>query len=312
MRVNESYSPLILKENKKLSIPLVFYVPFAVIYFVYGQRPNEIPLIGQYLPTPVITSTMTQAYTFPQTVTQGISIPSFTPAYVLPASYYPTATKTYEEWISYSEYFYPFEFPIVKNMGDYYLSPHTVLFSYYYPDLGGVNCHIDNWVDGHCKNITASGVGWRDYLGHGLAVHPDMLDLLPYGSTLYVSNPPQLAGVWVVVDLCGGCQINNKYYFDFLLPEMPDRMNWSDPVEFGVYRIGWDGDFPSPTPFVFSSVTPTPTSTVVHYPTVTMTPAYTVTSLPSETFTSVPTALPSETSTLVPTALPSETSMPTP
>jgi hypothetical protein len=185
-------------------------------------------------------------------------------------------------------------FPFVSHLGDYYLSEHMVFFSYYYPDLGGVNCHEDNWQNGRCKDTTASGMSWRNNMGKALAVHPDMLEILPYGSVVRVTDPAPIAGDYMVIDLCGGCNINGYYYFDFLFYEMPVGMNWSDPLTFQVMRVG------------FLNLLSTPTLTPVYQ----YLPTWTLTASPIvETSTVV---IPSETPTVTFTIAPSETVTQTP
>jgi hypothetical protein len=104
-------------------------------------------------------------------------------------------------------------------------------------------------------------------MGKGLAVHPDMLGILPFGSIVYVVEPVSIRGFYTVVDLCGGCLINGNYYFDFLFPSMPSGLNWSKPVNFVVARVGWDNAFPpTSTPVIWS---PTPTVTHTSLPTFT-------------------------------------------
>lgn len=211
---------------------MIVYVPFIVLYLVYGSRPYDTPLVGGFFPTPTNTPVFTSTPTITYTPTQS-TIPTL--AYVLPATYYPTSTALYQS------NGVPSGFPFITDKGSYYLTGQRVLFSYYFPDLGGVNCHADNWVDGRCKNVTASKVvGWREYLGKGLAIHSDMYDELPFGSQVYVVNPPSIAGTYTVVDLCCGCKNQNGYYFDFLFTDMPAGVSWSYNVDFVVTRYGWD------------------------------------------------------------------------
>lgn len=180
------------------------------------------------------------------------------------------------------------QFPFVTHLGDFYLMEHTFLFSYYFPDLGGVNCHEDNWQNGRCKDTTASGMSWRNNLGKALAIHPDFLDILPYGSVIKITSPAVIAGDYMVIDLCGGCNINGYYYFDFLFSEMPVGVNWSDPVTFQVMRVG------------FLNLPPTSTLTPVYEYLPTWTPTATLQPIPTETLSPVP-VVPTETPTIIPT-----------
>lgn len=302
MIIDEEYLPLKRRDKTRFKLPIIFYVPFLALYLVYGQSPYNLPVIGGYFPspTPTLLSTSTLVYVTPELVTYT---PTRTPKYSIP-SFYLSQTPV-------DNYGFPFDFPVILDMGEFYKGLHKVLFSYYYPDLGGTNCHDDNWVNGKCKNITASKlVGWREYMGKGIAVHPDMLEKLPFGSMIYVSRPASIKGFYTVVDLCGGCLIENNYYFDFLFDRMPDGLNWSVEVNYGVVRIGWDGVMPTKTPVeTLQAVTPTPTNTPyvitqVVTPTPTFTPVYIVVT-PTYTPTVTPTFTPT------PEILFTETSVPT-
>lgn len=252
---------------------------------------------------------------------------TLTPADIFSTFHTPTVTPTVYGALPSAGF--PFAFPVVTDQGSFYSSVNSVLFSYYYPDLivtdpvkYSANCHSDNYlydVSGvvlGCKNTTASGQGWHEYMRKGLAVHPDMLSKLPFGSVLYVASPSSIAGYYTVVDLCGGCLINGSYYFDFLFSDMPSDLNWSMPVSYGVVRIGWFGQLPTVTPYVYStltlvpSVTPTPTFT--EFPTNIPTDLPSVT--PTPTFMDFPTDFPSFTPTPTftdfPTDLPSVTPIP--
>lgn len=263
-----------------------------MLYVLYGQRPYALPVVGGLFSSPTPTAIMTNTPMVTLTVSDLFitSTPRFTPAYVLP----PTLTP--ENLVN------PLNFPFIVDRGNFYRNLNRVLFSYYYPDLGGVNCHEDNWVDGHCKNVTASKVvGWREYMGSGVAVHSDMLQYLPYGTQFYVTNPPAIAGFYTVVDLCCGCKHDTSYYFDFLFDNMPDGVNWSYNVDYYVSRIGWDGSIPPstatvicPPPVPTLAVTLTSVSTQTPYViTATFQPSFTPTFLaldtPVPSFTVTPT-----------------------
>jgi len=105
---------------------------------------------------------------------------------------------------------------VIKEYDNYIFA-----YSYYNPDLGGVNCHEDNWLEDikKCKNTSASGKGWREYIKSGVAIHPDMLENLPFGTIIEVIDPEILRGEYEVIDLCSGCRpkiTNGFYYIDFV------------------------------------------------------------------------------------------------
>lgn len=304
LKITENYQPLKRNGSDRRSIPLIIYVPFVVLYLVYGSRPYDMPVVGSYFPTPTYTLTPTsiskgESYVLPALSPTPAS--SVVPGYVLPPQY--SATRTPD---SLSGYGFGFAFPVITDQGVFYTSVNQVLFSYYYPDLGGVNCHTDNWLGDRCKDTTASGESWRFYLGKGLAIHPDMFSKLPYGSIVYVTSPASIRGYYTVIDLCGGCLINGNYYFDFLLPDMPAGLTWSKPVSYGVIRIGWDGVFPTPTFTSLPTWTPSPTGT----PTVTQT--LVGTSSPTWTSTVTQTLVDTPSPTWTPTVTPTVLDTPTP
>jgi hypothetical protein len=132
----------------------------------------------------------------------------------------------------------------------------TFGYSYYYPDLLGVNCHDNNVLsDGTCANTTASGQGWRDYVGKGVAIPVTYstvfsselgarwceyykLPCIPFGSVIRVHYPSVLAGDWYVVDTCGACDDRHNsgiVYIDFL--DIQQRAAWGSPVEVEIIEV---------------------------------------------------------------------------
>jgi len=115
-----------------------------------------------------------------------------------------------------------------------YLPIYTVGYSYYNPDLGGVNCHVDNWDGVKCADTTASGISWRDYVGRAVAVPPSWVcQGLGYGSIVEVLSPDSIRGEYLVVDLCAGCEAYNwedrTWRIDFL--DTGQRLTWAYPVD---------------------------------------------------------------------------------
>lgn len=160
-------------------------------------------------PTPVIVNDpmMTQFFTaYPSPVT---STPTPSPL----ATWTTLTTSTPAAWVSPTPEFLAFG------------------YSFYYPDLGGVNCHVDNWVDGHCKDTTASGASWRDYIGRGVAIPPSFLERFPYGTIFRVVSPSVISGDYTVIDLCPACEQVSKpgsFWIDFL--DTGQRLDWSQTV----------------------------------------------------------------------------------
>ncbi len=155
------------------------------------------------------------------------------------------------------------------------------VFSYYYPPLVGVdyekysaNCHPDNLVYGdmgrviNCKDVTASGERWsewvmdkaydKNYRG-GVAVsynpdtcpraHENIYDvtcepLYPMGSELVVVDPWEIAGVYLVMDICPGCglylQSDGVLFLDFVSDKMPPNVWFWTPVNVAEVFYPWE------------------------------------------------------------------------
>jgi len=124
--------------------------------------------------------------------------------------------------------------PEIETIGyDFY----TFGYSYYYPDLGGVNCHEDNWNEEtqKCADTTASEKSWRENMGRGVALHYDILFDLPFGTIIEVLSPEEVKGFYEVIDICPGCQPRNEsqpYFIDFL--DDKQRLNWGDEIKVRV------------------------------------------------------------------------------
>lgn len=197
-------------------------------------------------PVPMSTAEIIQATYTP--------LPTYTP--------YPTLTPLVD-WLRGTP---------VPTQNSFQPSQVNFVFSYYYPDLVGedpikyaANCHPDNYrfneqgnkVIG-CRDVTASGKKWSDWMfdsrddeyrgGIAVPFHPDtcprleqdILDsscvpLYPFGTVLVVDAPPQLAGKYVVVDLCPACgkyiHSDGVLFLDFLMRGLPANVTFWDAVE---------------------------------------------------------------------------------
>lgn len=138
--------------------------------------------------------------------------PTFTP--------YPTSTP------------YP-EQPKINALGEVY----AIGYSYYYPPLLGPNCHPDNVIDDlYCKDITASGLPWSQYIGRGVAIPIQWADKIPLLSKIRVYNNLDMQGEYLVLDYCGDCiKPEGHIYFDFL--DNRPRLNWTVPLLVEVIYI---------------------------------------------------------------------------
>ena len=120
------------------------------------------------------------------------------------------------------------EIKINENIDVYKLG-----YSYYYPDLGGVNCHSNNWDEENfrCSDITASGKSWRENMYRGVALHYDMLRDIPFGTNIKVVSPEEIKGWYEVIDICPGCgprYEGQTYFIDFL--DDRQRLAWGQEV----------------------------------------------------------------------------------
>lgn len=116
----------------------------------------------------------------------------------------------------------------------------SVLYSYYNPELGGVNCHSANWDGSHCADTTASGIRWSEYLGRGVAIPPSWLEAgIAYGSILRVVDPSTIAGDYTVIDLCGMCETSywpdGQWRLDFL--DDRQKLSWAYPVRVLIVSV---------------------------------------------------------------------------
>jgi hypothetical protein len=126
------------------------------------------------------------------------------------------------------------------------------VFSYYYPDLLGVNCHQSNYeynkfgTPVSCANTSASGLPWRDYLfgrsrdphyvgGVAVPYYPGTRNpIYPMRAVVTVTSPAIIAGDWLVMDICPACgDYQSSYgvlFLDFLSNGMPQGINFWSPV----------------------------------------------------------------------------------
>lgn len=104
-------------------------------------------------------------------------------------------------------------------------------YSYYWPPFGPPNCSAENWHSdiNFCDDMTASGLQWSLYVGHGVAVPVQWRNDIPLGSTIRVHSPKEMIGDYLVLDFCGDCiKPEGHIYFDFL--DNRARLNWTVPM----------------------------------------------------------------------------------
>jgi len=104
-------------------------------------------------------------------------------------------------------------------------------YSYYWPPFGPPNCGPENWHPeiNFCDDMTASGLQWSLYVGHGVAVPVQWRNDIPLGSTIRVHSPASMVGDYLVLDYCGACiKPEGHIYFDFL--DNRARLNWTVPM----------------------------------------------------------------------------------
>jgi hypothetical protein len=105
---------------------------------------------------------------------------------------------------------------------------HAVVlgYSYYWPPLGGANCHPDNWQDGRCT-AKLLGLPWERWEGVGIALSADLLRYIPLGSCVLTTLPDGKKEYRIVADVCPLCSVNGSWV-DFLEPVQ--RYDWAAPV----------------------------------------------------------------------------------
>jgi hypothetical protein len=105
---------------------------------------------------------------------------------------------------------------------------HAVVlgYSYYWPPLGGANCHSDSWQDGRCSAVLL-GLPWERWEGIGIALSPDLLRYIPLGSCVMATLPDGKKEYRIVADVCPLCSTNGSWV-DFLEPNQ--RYPWGVPV----------------------------------------------------------------------------------
>ena len=139
---------------------------------------------------------------------------------------------------------------VVTPTSEYKTDVLEVRYSYYNPDLGGVNCHTANWNGYSCADTTASGIPWRAYVGKAVAVPPSWLGIVSYGSVLRVLEPDPIKGDYVVIDICNWCETNywpdHTWRLDFL--DTAQRLPWAFPVKVVFVSVITPTPVPTLTP----------------------------------------------------------------
>jgi hypothetical protein len=110
---------------------------------------------------------------------------------------------------------------------------YVVGYSYYNPDLLGINCFSGNVTSSGCADTTASGFRWSDYMRRGVAVPDIWLTRWGFGSVIRVLSPDILSGVYTIVDKCAACDWHNWTAYD-----KRDRVDFLDTIQ----RLPWDAD----------------------------------------------------------------------
>ena len=235
---------LITKHNEQsIDLPLllssaflILVVPIGYVYMLTSQL-NDINATNNARSTAVAQGTF---YYNPSKATpvvgNGVSF-----------MYSPTPKKTNTPQPTYTSTPRPTDNPQTKTP---YANVYHIAYSYYNPNLGGVNCHTANWTGSRCNDTTASGIKWSDYLDRGVALPPSYLQVLGYGSRILVTSPDPMKGIYTVVDMCCGCEAanwkDNTYRLDFL--SLTQKLTWAYPVTFQVL------DYVPPDPLFINSL----------------------------------------------------------
>lgn len=124
--------------------------------------------------------------------------------------------------------------PTSGNASDNVSNFFAAGYSYYFPPFGPPNCSEANWDGSTCAAVLASGIRWRDYLGVGVAVPVQWRADMPLYTKLKIYTPDKIAGVYTVIDYCGGCIKGDYVYIDFL--DNVQRLQWTTPLLIEVLR----------------------------------------------------------------------------
>lgn len=151
----------------------------------------------------------------------------------------PTSTPVVVDLVVNTIIITPTAEPVPTEQVPEYQIEH-VAYSYYDPDLGGVNCHVDNWNGYTCEDTTASGISWRDYIDQGVAIPPSWYaGGMGYGSIIRVTEPEVMRGDYTVIDLCSACEKefwnDGQYRFDFLSQQQ--KLPWAYMVEIQLISL---------------------------------------------------------------------------
>ena len=251
--------PYLLEREEKSDFSIFSFVLAwgVVLYFAYSaadtfnllDKPNSrSPSSVPVQPGAVISTALTPV---------GVTLPTSTVVSSLTptATLYPTYTP------------YPTFTPSVNWLQGTPASTHQAfnvqdvkwVFSYYCPPLVAepgmeANCHPDNYLYAYwddtkivgCKDITSSGLPWSHYKMYGskdaryaggIAVpyYPGTYDpIYPMFSVLHVSQPTIIAGDYLVIDICPGCNLyietNGVLFLDFVAGGLPDDVTFWDVV----------------------------------------------------------------------------------
>lgn len=225
----------------------------------------ELPTLDEMIRSGVVSVIYTPTYT--PTVTSITLQPTYTPSNFSSSSYNsseqnaPTGGSdtapiplTFTPYPTYTPY--PTQPPIVGKLA-------AIGYSYYWPPWGPPNCAAENWhADlNYCDDVTASGLPWSQYIGRAVAVPVQWRDWLPLGSSVRVHSPPEMVGLYLVIDYCGKCiKPEGHIYLDFL--DNRARLNWTVPmlVEFIVLP-----PTVTPTATLPSTLTPLASPTPLFY-----------------------------------------------
>jgi len=178
--------------------------------------------IASYTPTPLPDYPLNDQGSFYSSSDPAAVVSPSGPAAVVPLASAVQIQPTFTPYPTLTPY--PTQQPIVGQL-------LAIGYSYYWPPWGPPNCDLGNWHEreNYCDDVTASGLPWSKYIGHGVAVPYEWRDIIPLGSTIRVHTPLEMIGDYIVLDFCGHCiKPEGHIYFDFL--DNRARLNWTVPM----------------------------------------------------------------------------------
>lgn len=159
-------------------------------------------------------------------LSQGASVPSHTIVTAASTKPLPTATSTTAPTPTRTQR--PTPTPFIGLL-DVEPARFTARLSYYWPPLGGTNCHHANWRNGLCMTLLL-GQPWSDWAGAGAACPPS----IPLKARVYIER---LKRSYYCVDRGGAIDDmpDGTKFIDLLQDRPPTFPDWDIGIIVDMY-----------------------------------------------------------------------------